>query len=177
MNAKEKLERTFKEMFCEMDYKDITITELTKRAGVNRKTFYLHYKSIEQMLTEIQDQYIEETRQYSRIEDTEILTRIFLKMVDEQGKFGEKLWGDTDNGYLYHLVSNKARKELWPDWRGENKKQIDDENIILYYIQLTTVRIYSKWVRDGKPIPLEELSDLIVNILCEGVNATKRHDV
>ena len=47
LKTEEAIKRTFKEMLLEMPYEKITIKELCERAIINRKTFYLHYNSIE----------------------------------------------------------------------------------------------------------------------------------
>jgi len=39
--TKEFIRKTFEEMICEMDYEQISVKELTQRAKINRKTFYL----------------------------------------------------------------------------------------------------------------------------------------
>ena len=48
--TREAIHSTFKEMICETDYDKITIKKLTERAGINRKTFYLHYNSPNDLL-------------------------------------------------------------------------------------------------------------------------------
>lgn len=40
----------------EKKFEDISVSELTKLAGINRKTFYLHYSSTRDLLNEIQDE-------------------------------------------------------------------------------------------------------------------------
>lgn len=37
------INRAFEEMVCTMLPQEITVKELTERAKINRKTFYLHY--------------------------------------------------------------------------------------------------------------------------------------
>ena len=37
------INRAFEEMVCTMPPQEITVKELTERAKINRKTFYLHY--------------------------------------------------------------------------------------------------------------------------------------
>lgn len=55
------IKNTFKDMICEMNPFEITIKELAERAQIHRKTFYLHYTSIEalfeDMLGDIADAY------------------------------------------------------------------------------------------------------------------------
>ncbi|MEE1357349.1 MAG: TetR/AcrR family transcriptional regulator [Clostridia bacterium] len=40
------------ELLTVKDISDITVTELTQKAGINRKTFYLHYDRIEDIITD-----------------------------------------------------------------------------------------------------------------------------
>lgn len=40
------------QLINEKDYDYITITEICKRAGVNRSTFYLHYETVDAFLKE-----------------------------------------------------------------------------------------------------------------------------
>ena len=45
------LKDTFKEMFLNMNLEQITIKELCEKAMINRRTFYLHYNSIDDIMT------------------------------------------------------------------------------------------------------------------------------
>ncbi len=53
-----KTEKLIRETFCnmllEMDYTQINIKELSERAMINRKTFYLHYNSLDELLGKMQ---------------------------------------------------------------------------------------------------------------------------
>ena len=57
--TREAIHKTFEEMICEMDYEQISIKELTERARINRKTFYLHYNSLDDLLKELQNKMAE----------------------------------------------------------------------------------------------------------------------
>lgn len=46
-----------------MDFTKITIKDLTNIAGINRKTFYLHYYSLEEILCKLQNEFEKERRQ------------------------------------------------------------------------------------------------------------------
>ncbi|MDO5521386.1 MAG: TetR/AcrR family transcriptional regulator [bacterium] len=57
--TKERIRETFRLMILEMDYNNITITELATRVGIHRKTFYLHYECIDSLFLELEDTIIE----------------------------------------------------------------------------------------------------------------------
>lgn len=46
LKTREAIKNAFREMVCEMDADEITVKELTERAMIHRKTFYLHYTCI-----------------------------------------------------------------------------------------------------------------------------------
>lgn len=55
------IRNTFREMMSETEYPKISIKELTERAQINRKTFYLHYPSLDHLLTALQLELMEPT--------------------------------------------------------------------------------------------------------------------
>lgn len=59
IRTKKSIRSAFEEMICEMDYEQITVKELAGRAGINRKTFYLHYESIGDLLRDLQNEMID----------------------------------------------------------------------------------------------------------------------
>lgn len=50
-----KIVDAFWDLYCEKDIRDITVSELTERAGLHRVTFYRHFKNVEEVLREIED--------------------------------------------------------------------------------------------------------------------------
>ena len=52
------------ELLDEKPLEKITVTDITKRADVNRGTFYLHYNSVAEVISELQDAYIAHMDQY-----------------------------------------------------------------------------------------------------------------
>lgn len=76
------IKNTFKEMICQMDANKITVKELTDRAKIHRKTFYLHYTCIEalfeDMLQEIVNGYFEEVNKLDSNFDMSKINEIFF---------------------------------------------------------------------------------------------------
>lgn len=58
--SKKAISETFIELLNERDFKTITVTEIVNKAGVNRGTFYKHYAYKEDILKEIQDEFLEQ---------------------------------------------------------------------------------------------------------------------
>lgn len=51
-NTAKKMDISFLELLEEKDFEYITVKEICKKAGVNRSTFYLHYETVADLLSE-----------------------------------------------------------------------------------------------------------------------------
>lgn len=60
LRSKKAISDTLMGLLNERDFKTITITEIVNKAGVNRGTFYKHYAYKEDVLQEIQDDFLEQ---------------------------------------------------------------------------------------------------------------------
>ena len=54
------IKSVFEQMICEMDYDKIRVTELCSRAMINKKTFYVYYPTLDDLLAELQSEYAAE---------------------------------------------------------------------------------------------------------------------
>ncbi len=81
------------ELMNEKPLKKITITDIVKRADVNRGTFYLHYGSISDVINELQETLLSQMDQYFSDENISfntdnimLLTAGWLKYIYEQNQ-------------------------------------------------------------------------------------------
>lgn len=51
-NTAKKMDIAFLELLEQKDFEYITVKEICKKAGVNRSTFYLHYETVDDLLSE-----------------------------------------------------------------------------------------------------------------------------
>lgn len=76
--------QAFEELVCEKDYAKITVTELAKRAQINKKTFYRYYETLDDLLAELQARYAEgylkEIEDYRYPQDLEKSVAAFLNI-------------------------------------------------------------------------------------------------
>lgn len=173
LRTRQAIRKAFTDMICEMDYEQITIKELTQRAGINRKTFYLHYDSLDDLLKEMQTQMSEDFR--NRIKDLkppydmDKITRAFFLSMEEFGELGERL---ACSGEYNYINSQMVNANMRYTWKEENDKAEDPyrQNIVMAYVSQSSLAIYRQWVSDGKKIPLEEIIQLASTLICQGVN-------
>ena len=58
VKTKKAIKTALIELMSKKDLVDITVSELARKANVNRKTFYLHYSNVQAVFEEIEDDMI-----------------------------------------------------------------------------------------------------------------------
>lgn len=168
--TKEAIRHAFTEMICEMDFEKISIKELTERARINRKTFYLHYDSLDDLLRELQNEmgqsFIQRTAHLKRPMDMDKVTREFFLTNEELGKLGERLVCSGNYHYINRRMVNSVMDHTWDEY-DENPYV---KSIVMTYIAQSTLAVYKQWIADGKKIPLEEIIEITTKLVCRGID-------
>ena len=174
IKTKEIIRNTFKNMILEMDYDYITIKELTERAKINRKTFYLHYESLDDLLLEIQNSiannFIEKQISYTNLEDMKYLIGLFFESANKNPLDERILCSGS-----YRNISDRINKKVMDYRKKTNRGAFSDneayENIIFAYYGANSAIIYRQWVADGKKLSLEEVKELAIKLVCHGLES------
>ena len=157
------LRSTLEQMILEYRYTDITVSELTRRAGVHRKTFYLHYESIPQMfdslVEEISGELLKllESLNLSSL-DAESLLNAYNRYLSEKGELHRKLFCDEGYQTVFHKVQDKVCACLLaqlPHHDGESKKKAE---CIVIFIAYGLNAVWRMNYTSADPVPTEELS-------------------
>lgn len=173
--TQEAIKSAFREMVCEMDAQDITIKELTERARIHRKTFYLHYTCIEalfgDMLKEASERYFDEIDKVPLPMSMTDVNRVFFSFLGKQDMFMERLicapsYREFCNK-MFTMALRHNRSRYSPYAHLSQAKQ----NIVNNFLATSSLDMYRQWVADGKTIPLEELTELSGKLLTNGVSS------
>ena len=175
--TREAITQTFTKMLLKMKYDKITVKELTKRANINRKTFYLHYDSLDDLMEEIQqkiaDEFIERISSFKGIMDIPKLTREFYLYTLEGDGLKEHINCDDSCRFIYAKINKRIMSQsviINNKIESESYKQ----NIINAFLSSATLEIFKQWVADGKKIPLEEIITYTTRLLCNGIHGIER---
>lgn len=163
-----------KQMICEMPLSDITVKELTERAMIHRKTFYLHYQSIEDLFEDLGNDVVESYKK--RIDQLPPdapfgdINRTFFEFMAVQEPYVERIYCSPEYGdVLTRMLAGMVKHN-----RGKNnpykKFPWEEQEIINTYIVLGSVNIYRTWVKDGKLIPVERLMELAGSLMSTGID-------
>lgn len=172
--TREAIKNTFKEMICEMPAEKITVKELTDRARIHRKTFYLHYTTIEalyqDMMAEIADGYYQEIEKLKVPYSFKDMNRIFFTYYAKQDKYVERLICEPSYRSFYNRLQTAAIQHNLNLHNPHADFSPEKQNMINTFLVVSSLELYRQWVADGKKLPLEEVIELTGKLLDEGVS-------
>ena len=175
--------KAIREAFCamimEMDYPDITVKELTRRAMINRNTFYLHYDSIVALLRGLQDEiageFMEKQVSYTKMSDIRRMIQVFFAYMATQSPLQDRLLCSGSYQFFYDRVNQQVMGHRKLMNRGAFGMDEASENIIFAYYGSITAILYRQWVADGKKLSLEEVTALATKLICDGMSSVVKY--
>ncbi len=175
--TKTAIKTAFQELLIETDYDKITITALARKADIDRKTFYAHYASIEDVV----DDHARETVQgiitnidgkgfFGDLEtNVNLLFMNLNSLIEENLSFRQRILQDfTIEKIAEHW--SKAVKEIlitdqisFPDEAGQYLDYFLD-----FYLA-GTIAVYRTWLESDRQIPLETIAAIASRSAVEGL--------
>lgn len=174
----------FSELVIEKEIEQITIKELAERADINRKTFYMHYPCIEDLIDEIErniiDRFMEILEHYDFFDSNFDIYRLmnsFSEVINEDLDFYKKLLASSCCRIFLTQLKDKLKEFLITKYR--RYILLDEVTLNLYaeYIASGIISMYEEWFSTGTNLSLEEMSNLAGNIILNGISAFLSNDV
>ncbi len=162
------IRESFYQLVLEKNFTEISITELTQKAGINRKTFYLHYSSMEDLVKEIEDEVVSEILEIvgSTAENMDLAGCIgnFYRYLEGCNDVQQKLLCDSHYSFFYESVTDavlhsKAFSKFF---------ELTQYPTIVRSYTIAITFIYRDWLKGGKQIPLDILIEQASAIVEKG---------
>ena len=180
--TKKILKDTFNEMIVTTDFEKITIKDLCDKAMINRRTFYLHYSSIEDILEDFISDYTHEyydlIKDFDTIEEVDELVRMYFTYSEEKGMMFERINTSPNFEYIRLRMIQKVEDYAANDNNFHMLKKFDkvSQNLIHSFINWACVGLYREWVKNGRNLPMDEAIKLSANLIKNGLKATVKEN-
>ncbi len=172
----------FKQMIIEQNLDAINVKTLTEKAGIHRKTFYLHFQDIEELysyaILQITQEYASEVSKLPQPYRYSDLTRILFEFFTRD-EYTELLYCSP----MYDSFMSKIMQINLENNRSRNNPYVNysqkEQNIINAFVTTSSLSAFRQWVQDGKEIPMNRAIFIVSQLLEDGVNTiTKKssHD-
>ena len=175
LRTKKNIRQAFLSLLSNKSLTHITVKELSDLADINRKTFYMYYSNIEDILAELEDELVQN------------LILVFEKELFEKETFDSYSFFENLNrtiqedmelyrilnhsDLLPHLIQRAKNALIEVFFRKYNiSADSDNERYILYaeYAASGILSMYTKWFSSDSKMNLEELTKTAAEITLYG---------
>ena len=170
--TRESIRKAFSEMLLEMPYDKITVTELSNRANINKKTFYRHYAILDDLLEEMEGEF---ARPFAKLttglrypDDTDAITREFLLYSAQQGPVYDAMISSGMHDGIMNKVLEEMGAERSIAFDPPQGWSAKEWSLYLSHVNSAQVRVYKQWVDDGREVPVSRMVALGVRLICNG---------
>ena len=164
----------FERLVCEDGYDKLTVAKLCQAARINKKTFYRHYRSLDDLLAQVKqeftDEYVKLTGHLRIPDDAGEITRRFILYsceVGERSPFYEAVTCSKGFSEIQSSMIDKVLDSRRLSPGGFENLAAGEASVVIAFLQQTGINAYRQWVADGKTLPPEQLANLTAS-LAEG---------
>lgn len=169
---------SFMILMLENDIEKITIKQITDKADISRKTFYLHFYDIYDVLETIENEIIEKLYLLLNQFDLQVIKTnpyIFLKAItdelNEDISFRKFLLSSTTSSKLLNKLKILFKNELIKIYEEDTKKNPDKLSYALTFITSGVIDTYQQWFNSDRTDNLEDLSKELSLLITEGITS------
>lgn len=167
---------SFKELIDEREARSITVADITRRAGLSRKTFYLHYETIEALYEDMLRDLLErEANTYDEtvlVGDMRSTNRAFFNRWAQAEPWEERLLCDPSYASVCdELMVRSYRRNVAASGEPYARYDLGTQELICDFLVSNSLRFYRRWVASGKSMPLERVIEVTGELMERGVSA------
>lgn len=175
LRTKKNIRQTFLQLLSEKSLTQLTVKELSEQADINRKTFYMYYSNIEEILSELEDELVQKL---VLVFEKELFDREVFDSYSFFKNLNLAIQGDIElyrtlnyADLLPHLILRAKNALIDVFFRKYNiPADSDSERYILYaeYAASGILSMYTKWFSNDFHMSLEELTKTAAEITLYG---------
>lgn len=175
--SRQAIKDAFKEMVLTQEMSHIVIKELAEKADVNRKTFYLHYTDVYNVLEDVEDELLDDIKKiFGKFDMDKIKTDpypLLLAISDgvsgsENETFNKLLFSSTISGNFMRKIKDMLKNEIFNSYNF-NVSNAPRANIVLSFIVSGVVDCYRDWYLSDRSESLEELARELSELIKHGI--------
>ena len=166
--------KAFDELVLDSSYREISITDLTEKAGINRKTFYLHYTSLDDLVEEVEEEVtkdiLSQIGSYAEALDLKGCITSFYQYMESCNKVQKKLMCDESYTFFYNAVTDNVLKS---DEFSKFFTKTKYPTIVRSYTKCIT-SIYKDWLSSGKKVDFNVLTEIASGLVEKGYSGLNK---
>lgn len=176
IKTKKAIQNAYFNLLIEKGTSKITISEIARRANIDRKTFYLHYESTDEILREVaKDRFtdlmriLEDNSFFERPFDAGIFLQSLNRLIEKDIELHQEIAAHSDFGYFWMQIREilvQTIVDMLSKFVDLNAKEL---SIYARFLASGVTNVYSSWLNKEIPVSLDELSSIVSDIIYYGI--------
>lgn len=174
----------FTEMIIETEFSKITVKGLAEKAGINRKTFYLHYTSMEDILfdltIELSEKVYESLQEKKFFDNQELNKEVLVVVIEDLITNNRELIRKLVSADSYHSFARNVKDMLKDSFIRKLKSRIDLSpymlNLIGDYIGVGISKVLKDWFEDPGGLSTHDIANVASTLIYSGVQGLNKFD-
>ena len=159
--TKASIRRAFNELILKKDFTSITVSEIANLADINRKTFYLHYNSIADILIEFENELTDKVLEIIKKDEFIDIDKFFSGLNNimlENIDIYRKIANHTTYAFLLKDCKNILKNSIIESFYEKSNMSMEVFNVYAEFIASGIISIYTDWLNTNSKMSLEELT-------------------
>lgn len=173
IRSRKLIRQAFLELLKEKSFEKITVTDIVKRADINRSTFYAHYPDVMGVIDEIQNEILDYTQNFMENLDfsdffinpmpqLEGIIKLAKENVELHRLLSASALGAKQLERIKNVVIERSFKTI--NISEEYKNSFEMEFTVRFFLG-GIVDVYTQWLMGNFDCSLEELTEQIARII------------
>ncbi len=168
--TKERLKSALLSLMHEKSIERISISEICRKSGINRNTFYQHYKDIKDLLDEVEKGFMVSVFSAVSISGEsvrsvkEIMT-VLLETIKDNEEICMLLFSDNGDKDFLRNILMYALPSAVENWVNELGMEEADATALYYFVMGGTVNIIEAWMKDSFSATLDETAEKLNKLI------------
>ena len=183
IKTRKAIKQVFIRLMTEKELNRITIKEIADEANINRKTFYSHYKDVNSVLDDIENDVLEQL--CGIIESVDVQKAIYdpypifkelTNIINNDFEFYKYLLQSMSDGRFLEKIKHVLKKRIIEIWDAE----ISNKEMLPYAIEFAVsgiLSVYREWFNSDRTYSLEEVSNFAGSLTFNGLYTIFRPDI
>ena len=154
----------------------VTITEIAKKANIDRKTFYLHFESVEAMVKKFGEEkiaelhnYLNERKFFENPYDKNMIYNAIGAIIEKDEYFYRRLVENECNSFFWTGLENELVKIITKVYLKEMLFDEEELRLLGKFFTAGTINIYRSWLKGEIKCSLQVLNIVASEVSFRGI--------
>lgn len=177
--TKNSIRESFMELIMEKNFSEITVKEIASRADISRRTFYMHYTSIDAILDEMNAELSQRVQQlfynrdftHAQMSDIKDLFCELNEILNRNYAFYKRLCSLDSYGFFVQMLNLVLKDIIATTLEQTFHLEEQAKHAYSEYISGGIISLYVNWLKTDSDFTLDQLVDIAAQITYGGIRS------